>query len=69
MQLEHDGVLHPTRYHRGTFVERFDEAAVREQHELYGMRNDIASTRAASNPTPQIPGQLDVLMPAMLNAE
>ena len=33
------------------------------------MRNDIASARAASNPTPQIPGQLDALMPAMRNAK
>jgi hypothetical protein len=48
VQLEHDGVL-STRYHRGTFVERFDEAAVRQQHELYGMLNDIASARAASH--------------------
>ena len=68
VQLEHDGVL-STRYHRGTFVERFDESAVLEQHELYGMLNGIASARAAGNPTPQILSQLDALMPAMRNAK
>ena len=37
VQLEHDGIL-STRYHRGAYVERFDEATVREHHELYGLR-------------------------------
>ena len=36
VQLEHDGIL-STRYHRGAFVERFDESVVLEHHELYGM--------------------------------
>ena len=47
-QLEHDGLL-VSRYHRGVFVERFDEAAVREQHELHGVLNGIASARAATH--------------------
>ena len=46
VQLEHDGIL-STPYHRGAFVERFDESVVREHHELYGLLNGIASARAA----------------------
>ncbi len=61
VQLEHDGIV-STRYHRGAFVERFDEATVLEHHELDGMLNGIASARAAANPTPRILGQLDALM-------
>lgn len=64
IQLEHDGVV-STRYHRGAFVERFDESTVLEHHELDGMLNGIASARAASNPTPRILGELDALMRAM----
>ena len=33
VQLEHDGIL-STRYHRGAFIELFDESVVREHHEL-----------------------------------
>ena len=61
IQLEHDGVV-STRYHRGAFVERFDEASVLEHHELDGLLNGVASARAARNPTPRILGQLDALM-------
>ncbi|ORB84841.1 GntR family transcriptional regulator [Mycobacterium kansasii] len=61
VQLEHDGVV-STRYHRGAFIERFDEATVLEHHELDGLLNGIASARAAANPTPRILGQLDALM-------
>ncbi len=68
VQLEHDGLL-CTRYHRGTFVERFDEAAVFEQHELYGMLNGIASARAAANPTPAVLSQLDALLQSMQKAK
>ena len=35
VQLEHDGIL-STQYHRGAYVERFDESVVREHHEVYG---------------------------------
>ncbi|MEB3033118.1 GntR family transcriptional regulator [[Mycobacterium] nativiensis] len=56
-QLEHDGLL-ASRYHRGVFVERFDEAAVLEQHELHGVLNGIASARAATNPTPRVLAEL-----------
>ncbi len=52
VQLEHDGVL-STRYHRGAFVERFDEGVVREHHELYGVLNGIASARAATLAPPK----------------
>lgn len=61
VQLEHDGIV-STRYHRGAFVERFDEATVLEHHELDGLLNGIAAARAATNPTPRILGQLDSLM-------
>ncbi|MCV7066655.1 GntR family transcriptional regulator [Mycolicibacterium houstonense] len=58
VQLEHDGIL-STRYHRGAFVSRFDEATVAEHHELYGILNGIASARCATNPTPRILAHLD----------
>ncbi len=61
VQLEHDGVL-STRYHRGAFVERFDEDTVLEHHELHGVLNGMASARAAANPTPRILDQLDAIM-------
>ncbi|AKN15649.1 GntR family transcriptional regulator [Mycobacterium haemophilum] len=64
VQLEHDGIV-STRYHRGAFVERFDEATVLEHHELDGLLNGIASARAAANPTPRILGELDALMRAL----
>lgn len=68
VQLEHDGIL-STRYHRGAFVERFDEATVLEHHELYGLLNGIASARAATNPTPRILGQLDTLLRSLRAAK
>ncbi|CQD02802.1 GntR family transcriptional regulator [Mycobacterium lentiflavum] len=68
IELEHDGIV-STRYHRGAFVERFDEVTVLEHHELDGMLNGIASARAASNPTPRILGQLDSLMRSMRTAK
>ena len=58
VQLEHDGIL-STRYHRGAFVSRFDEATVAEHHELYGMLNGIAAARCAASPTPRILACLD----------
>jgi DNA-binding GntR family transcriptional regulator len=64
VQLEHDGIL-STRYHRGAFIERFDEDTVLEHHELYGMLNGIASARAARNPTPRVLGQVDALLRAL----
>jgi DNA-binding GntR family transcriptional regulator len=68
VQLEHDGIV-STRYHRGAFVERFDEATILEHHELDGLLNGIASARAAANPTPRILGQLDALMRALRSAK
>jgi DNA-binding GntR family transcriptional regulator len=53
VQLEHDGIL-STQYHRGAYVERFDEAVVREHHELYGLLSGIASARAAVDGLPRI---------------
>jgi len=68
VQLEHDGIV-STRYHRGAFVERFDEATVLEHHEVDGLLNGIASARAATNPTPRILGQLDALMRSLRSAK
>jgi DNA-binding GntR family transcriptional regulator len=67
VQLEHDGIL-STRYHRGAYVERFDEAVVREHHELYGLLNGIASARAAADQNPAILDRLGSLLGAMRNS-
>lgn len=67
VQLEHDGIV-STRYHRGAFVERFDEATVLEHHELDGLLNGIASARAATSPTPRILGELDTLLRSLRTA-
>ena len=64
VQLEHDGIL-STQYHRGAYVERFDESVVREHHELYGLLSGIASARAAVDAPPRILDQLAVLIDAM----
>jgi DNA-binding GntR family transcriptional regulator len=61
VQLEHDGIL-STRYHRGAFVERFDESVVREHHELHGILLGIAAARAAEDPRPHVLTQLDSLL-------
>jgi DNA-binding GntR family transcriptional regulator len=68
VQLEHDGIV-STRYHRGAFVERFDEDTVLEHYELDGLLNGIASARAAASPTPRILGQLDALMRSLRAAK
>ncbi len=60
VQLEHDGIL-STRYHRGAFIERFDESVVLEHHELHGILLGIASARAAADPRPHVLAQLDSL--------
>ncbi len=68
LQLEHDGIL-TTRYHRGAFVERFDEATVHEHHELYGILTGIVAARAATNLTPRILAHLDSSLRAFRAAE
>ncbi|OMC02518.1 GntR family transcriptional regulator [Mycobacterium sp. NS-7484] len=68
VQLEHDGIL-STRYHRGAFVSRFDEATVAEHHELYGILNGIASARCAASPTPRILAFLDDSLRALRAAK
>lgn len=68
VQLEHDGMI-STRYHRGAFVERFDESTVLEHHELDGLLNGIASARAAANPTPRILSELDALLRSLRAAK
>jgi DNA-binding GntR family transcriptional regulator len=64
VQLEHDGIL-STQYHRGAYVERFDESVVREDHELYGLLSGIASARAAVDGLPRILDALDALLEVM----
>jgi DNA-binding GntR family transcriptional regulator len=64
VQLEHDGIL-STQYHRGAYVERFDESVVREHHELYGLLSGIASARAAVDGHPRTLDQLAMLIEAM----
>jgi DNA-binding GntR family transcriptional regulator len=64
VQLEHDGIL-STQYHRGAYVERFDESVVREHHELYGLLNGVASARAAADADSTIVGELDALLDVM----
>lgn len=58
VQLEHDGLV-STRYHRGAFVERFDESTVAEHHEIYGMLNGIAAARAAARGDTDLRQHLD----------
>ncbi|MCX2934433.1 GntR family transcriptional regulator [Mycobacterium sp. CVI_P3] len=60
-QLEHDGIV-TSRYHRGSFVERFDPATVLEHHEVYGVLSGMASARAAVYPTPRIIDTLSELV-------
>jgi DNA-binding GntR family transcriptional regulator len=64
VQLEHDGIL-STQYHRGAYVERFDESVLREHHELYGLLTGIASARAAVDGLPRILDQLGAFVDAM----
>ncbi len=61
VQLEHDGIV-TTRYHRGAFVESFDEDTVLEHHELYGLLNGIASARAAADPAARALPRLEALL-------
>ncbi|HET7668045.1 MAG TPA: GntR family transcriptional regulator, partial [Mycobacterium sp.] len=68
VQLEHDGIL-STRYHRGAYVERFDESVVREHHELYGLLSGLASARAAAEGQPRIVEQLAAMIAAMRNSK
>jgi len=64
VQLEHDGIL-STQYHRGAYVERFDESIVREHYEVYGLLTGVASARAAADPEARILGRLESLVDVM----
>lgn len=64
VQLEHDGIL-STRYHRGAYVERFDEATLREHHELYGLLSGAASARAAAAADPTVLAELETELAQM----
>lgn len=68
VQLEHDGIL-STQYHRGAYVERFDESVVREHHELYGLLSGVASARAAADADSKIVDQLDALIDVMRSSK
>ncbi len=67
VQLEHDGIV-STRYHRGAYVGRFDEATLREDHELYGVLSGLASARAAEASEPGVVAALAETMAAMRGA-
>ena len=67
VQLEHDGIL-STQYHRGAYVERFDESVVREHHEVHGLLTGLASARAAIDGLPRVLDQLAVFLEAMRNS-
>ncbi len=68
VQLEHDGIL-STQYHRGAYVERFDQAAVREHHELHGLLCGIASARAAVDGLPRILDELGALIDVLRSSK
>jgi DNA-binding GntR family transcriptional regulator len=68
VQLEHDGIL-STQYHRGAYVERFDESVLREHHELYGLLSGIASARAATAGLPRILASLGALLETMRSSK
>jgi len=68
VQLEHDGIL-VTHYHRGAFVQRFDEATLREHHEVHGLLTGAVSARAAADPTPEVLEELDRAMSIMRDAD
>jgi DNA-binding GntR family transcriptional regulator len=68
VQLEHDGIL-STQYHRGAYVERFDESVLREHHEVYGQLSGIASARAAADCVPRLLDQLSPLIESMRNSK
>jgi DNA-binding GntR family transcriptional regulator len=67
VQLEHDGVL-TTQYHRGAFVERFDEFVIREHHEVYGLLTGITSARAATDPQRRVVPRLEDMMATIREA-
>ena len=64
VQLEHDGIV-VTRYHRGAFIERFDEATIREHHEIYGQLNGLASARAAADLQSSVAERLEAVLDGM----
>lgn len=64
LQLEHDGVL-SARYHRGAYVEPFDESVVLEHHALYGVLNGMASARAAADPPAALLDRLGSLLESL----
>ncbi|BBZ78551.1 GntR family transcriptional regulator [Mycolicibacterium anyangense] len=67
VQLEHDGIL-ITRYHRGAFVQQFDEASVREHYEVHGLLTGAVSARAAADPRADILASLAPTMTLMREA-
>lgn len=67
VQLEHDGILE-TRYHRGAFVQRFDEATLREHHEVHGLLTGAAAARAAADPRPEVLAELAEAVAVMRDA-
>ncbi|MGV0837067.1 GntR family transcriptional regulator [Mycolicibacterium thermoresistibile] len=67
VQLEHDGLV-TTQYHRGAYVERFDESVIFEHHEVYGVLTGVASARAAADPAATVTDRLEALLRVMANS-
>lgn len=68
VQLEHDGLV-STKYHRGAFIERFDESVLFEHHEVYGVLTGVASARAATDPAATVLDQLEALLAIMATSK
>jgi DNA-binding GntR family transcriptional regulator len=64
VELEGAGIV-SSQYHRGVFVERFDEFTVREYYEIYGLLSALATVRAAADPARPIVEQLESVIEVM----
>lgn len=58
--LEREGWL-VTRLHRGAFVNAFDEAAIRDHYEMYGLLYGLAARRALERGGPDVVDQVSTL--------
>jgi DNA-binding GntR family transcriptional regulator len=68
VQLETEGILR-SEYHRGVFVERFDEGVVKEHFEVFSELSAIASERAAVAPSADLLAALKEALDLMVDAQ
>ena len=61
VMLERDGIV-STHYHRGVFVEPFDEQSILDDFEIMGMLSGLAVRRLAERPDPSTIERLEVLL-------